>query len=202
MYLLILRVVLVFGLLISEVAVANPTQSGNEAIISDSANTFRFDNKSWKVKQLLGKPQLDESFRGMLFSPNGKLNVVSGCLYYVSQYKTDSTKSLLVTKLEQLADECVGRTKNDEVFLNAILMTDRFEMIDGDLSLFAGNDLVAKLEAVQIENQKIFFKSQSQLSKSHPKKNSAHIKKHVPHKKTKHKTHSTKGKKKATKKPK
>lgn len=178
MRLFICKALLLVGVLTSGISIASPTKRADATSFSDASNSAEFVNKSWKVKQVLGNSQAVESFRGILFSANGELNVVSDCLYYVGKYKADNAGSLLVTKLQQLADECGGRAKRDEVFLNAILMTDRFELSNGDLSMFSGNDPLIKLEAVQLDSQQEFFKTQMKPTKGVVSKKQSKVKKH------------------------
>ena len=200
MRLFICKTLFLIGVLAFGTCFAMPAKHAEAAenVPDVSSSSIDFVGKSWKVKQVLGNPQASESFRGILFSAKGELNVASDCLYYVGKYKTDNIRSLLVTKLQQLADECGGRTKGDEVFLNAILMTDSFELANGDLSLFSGSDPVIKLEAVQLDNQQEFFKTQMKPRKGIANRKESNVKKHQSRAKANHKAAQKKASQKTT----
>ena len=135
-------------------AVADP-------IVGDAASEI--SKTVWSVTKLSGDRVSESRMRKIAFSSPQEFKLEIDCDYYKGRYQVEGD-SLRISTLTKVASNCDEESKNDAVFLNALLMVERYQLMNSGLKFFTvDGELLANLEPTSA------FEVPSAKTKAHKK---------------------------------
>jgi len=145
---------IISNLLVCSAALAEP-------IVGDSASEI--SKTVWSVTKLSGDRVGESRMRKIAFSSPQEFKLEIDCDYYKGRYQVEGD-SLRISTLTKVASDCDEESKNDAVFLNALLMVERYQLVNNGLKFLTVNgELLASLEPTSA------FEVPSAKTKAHKK---------------------------------
>lgn len=145
---------IISSLLVCSIALAEP-------VVGDSASGIA--KTVWSVTKLSGDKIGESRTRKIAFSTSQEFKLEIDCDYYKGRYQVEG-EALRISTLTKVASDCDGESKNDALFLNALLVVERYKLANNALSfLTVDGELLASLEPTSA------FEMPSAKSKAHKK---------------------------------
>ena len=148
---------IVSGLFVASSAWAGPVSGDQSSEISKTV---------WAVAKLNGDRPEESHTRKIAFSSPQEFKLQIDCDYYKGRYQVEGD-ALRISTLTKVASDCDAEIKNDALFLNALLVVERYEVVNNGLKFLTSDGaLVASLDPTSTFDVP---SSQSKASKKHGK---------------------------------
>ena len=116
------------------------------ALIGGCTNTAHrqdvLDGTQWVLESYLDFTPIPGTTVSLVFS-DGKIEGVSGCNTYFGKYQIDGDKIRIgeIGLTEMYCDEPVGVMEQEGFIVRSLLLSQRFELTNGNLTLYGANDI-------------------------------------------------------------
>lgn len=132
-----------------------------DPVVGDTASEI--SKTVWSVTKLSGDKIGEPRTRKIAFNSSQEFKLEIDCDYYKGRYQVEAD-ALRISTLTKVASDCDGASKNDALFLNALLVVERYKLANNALSfLTVDGELLASLEPTSA------FEMPSAKSKAHKK---------------------------------